>query len=226
LYRSSEPAYQMLIGTPDNVGRCFDPIDTPGSWHNDESFADVHTQCPRGGSYGGMDDRFDFILASRTMFDTVAFEILEGSYTSFGNDGNHFNMSINDGENTAVPEEIADALYDASDHLPVYVDLLVHPTSSPAVRKPVVEPNFELYANFPNPFNNQTVISYSIAMPGQIQLQVYDLIGRQVVTLYEGLQSAGVHTVTFGNERLASGIYFCILSNGAVSQTQKMLLIR
>ncbi|MBU1935756.1 T9SS type A sorting domain-containing protein [bacterium] len=226
LYTSSEPAYQMLIGEPDNVGRCFDPIDTPGDWHNDESFADIHTQCPRGGSYGGMDDRFDFILASRAMFDTVAFEFLEGSCTSFGNDGNHFNMSINEGENTVVPDSIADALYDASDHLPVYLDLLVHPTSSPAARNRVIEPNFELFANFPNPFNNQTVIQYSIATPGLIQLQVFDLLGRRVATLANGLQSAGIHKVSFEGAGLASGIYYYSLSINHLSRTRKMLLIR
>ncbi len=226
LYYSDEPAYHMLIDEPDNVGRSFDPIDTPGDWHNDESFATVHTQSPRGGSYGGMDDRFDFILGSRAIFDTVEFEFLEGSYTPFGNDGNHFNMSINDGENTAVPDSIADALYDASDHLPVYLDLLVHPTSSPAARNRVIEPNFELFVNFPNPFNNQTTIQYSIAAPGLIQLQVFDLLGRRVATLADGFQGAGIHKISFEGAGLASGIYYYSLSINHLSRTRKMLLIR
>ena len=231
LYESDEPAYQMLIGEPDNVGRCFDPIDTPGDWHNDADFSTVHTQSPRlrsfgGGSTGGMDDRFDFILGSRTVFDTIGFQYLDSSYTPFGNDGNHFNDSINARPNNAVPDSIADALHYASDHLPVYLDLLVHPATSPVGRNPAINPCFELYANFPNPFNNQTVIEYSIAAPGQIQLQVFDLLGRRVATLADGFRQPGTHVIRFHPGGLASGYYFYSLTTSQGAQVRPMVLIK
>ena len=50
-------------------------------------------------------------------------QYVEGTYWAVGNDGNHFNDAINDGNNNSVSEEIADALHDASDHLPVYMDV-------------------------------------------------------------------------------------------------------
>ena len=127
---SSEPAFEMLTGaTENNNGRLFDPIDRIGHWHNNSSFADVHTQSPRttsfgGGANGGMDDRFDWLFVSANILDNTSnMYYLENTYLAFGNDGNHFNDAINNGNNSAVPDNIADALHAASDHLPVYMDV-------------------------------------------------------------------------------------------------------
>lgn len=118
---SSEPAFDMLTGdSDDNDGRLFDPIDRIGNWHNNASFADVHTQSPRGGSYGGMDDRFDWIFASEAILaETYEMNYVSDTYWAIGNDGNHFNQAINEGNNTTVSDVVADALYNASDHIPV-----------------------------------------------------------------------------------------------------------
>jgi endonuclease/exonuclease/phosphatase family metal-dependent hydrolase len=118
---SSEPAFDMLTGEGDDEdGRLFDPVDRIGHWHNNNSFADVHTQSPRSGSYGGMDDRFDWIFASESVLnETYEMNYVENSYWAVGNDGNHFNQAINDGNNSSVNDGMADALHDASDHLPV-----------------------------------------------------------------------------------------------------------
>ncbi len=127
---SSEPCLNMLIGSSDNdAGRLFDPIDRIGNWHNNSSYSDVHTQSPRtssfgGGANGGMDDRFDWLLVSESILDENSqMFYIEDSYTAFGNDGDHFNDAINSGNNSAVGNEMADALHDASDHLPVYMDI-------------------------------------------------------------------------------------------------------
>src|SRR5208283_1408111 len=72
---------------------------------------------PDSGSTGGLNDRFDMILTSASSMDT---NIILSSYTPFGNDGHHFDGNINDLPNTAVPDSVANALYYASDHLPVY----------------------------------------------------------------------------------------------------------
>ena len=73
-----------------------------------------------------MDDRFDFIFISEDLMsgeDGVLY--LENSYLAEGQDGNHFNQSVNDGLNTSVSQEIADALYYMSDHLPVSMSLVL-----------------------------------------------------------------------------------------------------
>ena len=137
-YDSNEGGFQVLTESQeDNDGQVFDPINRIGNWHNNSSFSDVHTQSTRatnygdGGASGGMDDRFDFILVSSSILDETDMNYLEDSYTPYGNDGDHFNQSINAGNNSAVPDEIADALYVASDHLPVYLDVVFSGTLPP-----------------------------------------------------------------------------------------------
>jgi hypothetical protein len=70
-----------------------------------------------------MDDRFDFILISDALQDGVDLSVINGSYEAFGNDGNHFNADINDGPVIPQGQAIADALHEASDHLPVIMEL-------------------------------------------------------------------------------------------------------
>lgn len=118
---SSEPAFEMLTGAgSDNDGRLFDPVNRIGHWHNNSSYSDVHTQSSRSGNYGGMDDRFDWIFVSAAvLYETYEMNYVENTYWSVGNDGNHFNQAINNGNNASVNDAMADALHDASDHLPV-----------------------------------------------------------------------------------------------------------
>ena len=124
IYRSSEQAYQKILDQT-NSGYFLDPIDSPGDWHNNSSFASIHTQSPRtrqfgGGANGGMDDRFDMILISQSISDLGGISYLLDSYTTYGNDGNHFNDSINALPNMVVSQEIADAIHYASDHIPLF----------------------------------------------------------------------------------------------------------
>lgn len=128
---STEDAYEKLVGSEsDNDGRSKDPINTPGTWHDNAAFADIHTQSPRtasfgGGATGGMDDRFDIMLVSYSLDDGQGLDYLADTYVAFGNDGQHFNNEINAGTNYAVSADVADAIYYAADHIPVYADFQV-----------------------------------------------------------------------------------------------------
>lgn len=119
IYRSTEPAFTKLTGSElNNNGRCFDPLKLVGNWNGNFALRRFHTQSPRrrsfgGGTAGGMDDRFDLILHSASMDEHYV------STTAIGNDGNHFNDSINRLPNTAVPNDVANGLHYGSDHLPV-----------------------------------------------------------------------------------------------------------
>ncbi|MBT4334508.1 hypothetical protein HOD61_01705 [archaeon] len=120
IYKCSESAYQKLIN--DFSVELYDPIDECGNWHDNPDYAEIHTQSTRttqfgGGARGGMDDRFDIILLSDIFEDSHWMKYIEGSYFAFGNDGQHFNQAVNEGEN----DNILDALHYASDHLPVVV---------------------------------------------------------------------------------------------------------
>jgi endonuclease/exonuclease/phosphatase family metal-dependent hydrolase len=131
IYDSGEPAWAELTGSQaNNDGRSFDPINRVGDWHNNASYADIHTQSTRtvylgdGGATGGMDDRFDFILANDDLLDDEALDLRVNTYLAYGQDGAHFNLNVNDPPtNSAVGQALADHLQAASDHLPVVVDL-------------------------------------------------------------------------------------------------------
>lgn len=81
-------------------------------------------------------------------------------------------------------------------------------------------------SNYPNPFNPTTVISYQLSAPGHVTLKVFDVVGREVAALVSENQSAGMHLATFDGSRLASGVYFYMLSAPGITQVKKMLLAK
>ncbi|MDX2128991.1 MAG: PQQ-dependent sugar dehydrogenase [Chloroherpetonaceae bacterium] len=85
---------------------------------------------------------------------------------------------------------------------------------------------FELEDNFPNPFNPTTQINYTLARAGEIELNVFDVLGRKVSTLVSARQEAGRYSVTFDARDQSSGIYFYQLRAGGFLQTKKMVLIK
>lgn len=129
-YSDGEEGYAALLAP--GAGVLSDPLGS-GSWSGSGN-ALKHTQSPRdvsgGGLVGGaMDDRFDFQFLSPALSNGDGLDLIGGTYRSVGNDGNHFDLAINDGNNAYFPGEVArsnalaDALFDASDHLPVATDL-------------------------------------------------------------------------------------------------------
>jgi hypothetical protein len=100
-------------------------------------------------------------------------------------------------------------------------------TGVTAVEKtPGVPQQFQLQQNYPNPFNPTTKIEYQLPAAGHVTLRVYDVLGREMVTLASGIQDAGVHVATFDGTRLASGVYFYRLTASGKDQVKKMLLTK
>jgi ligand-binding sensor domain-containing protein len=86
---------------------------------------------------------------------------------------------------------------------------------------------FTLDQNYPNPFNPATEITYSVAgTQNPVSLRVYDILGRQVATLVDGIVTAGRHTVSWNASKLSSGIYFCKMQSGINIQIRKMMLLK
>lgn len=90
---------------------------------------------------------------------------------------------------------------------------------------------YSLKQNFPNPFNPATVISYKLPANSFVTLKVYDLIGREITTLVNGLELAGEHDVRFDGREYASGVYFYRIivltgSGPAITETRRMLLLK
>lgn len=85
---------------------------------------------------------------------------------------------------------------------------------------------YALSQNFPNPFNPSTTIRYSLAQAERVSLKVFNLAGQEIVTLFEGKQSAGEHHVQWRAEGAPSGVYFYRLQAGEKVETRKMILMQ
>jgi hypothetical protein len=129
IYSGNEPAFGKLRESQaDNDGRLYDPLNAPlGTW-NTGTLAAIHTQspcatCPSGFATGGLDDRFDMFLPTYNMNDGEGLDLLVSTYKPVGNDAQHYNLNITDPP--VIPEgaAYASALWNASDHLPIRVDL-------------------------------------------------------------------------------------------------------
>ena len=141
-------------------------------------------------------------MVSNSLLETGGMDILADTYTSFGNDGNHFNQAINAGSNGVVADSVADAIHDAADHLPVFADLVFGTvTSVSAIELPKT---FTLSQNFPNPFNPTTTIAYSLPAATDVTLRVYNTLGQGVAVLVDEYKSAGEYIIDFNAQDLGS----------------------
>jgi hypothetical protein len=104
--------------------------------------------------------------------------------------------------------------------------LALSPTSVDERRENSLPQSVRLFPNFPNPFNPTTRIAYSVLMNQHITMKVYDLLGKEVVTLVDGVQQTGMHYALFGGDDLAGGVYLVKIFSGAGIQTGKMLLVK
>ncbi len=90
----------------------------------------------------------------------------------------------------------------------------------------IVPGDFVLAQNYPNPFNPTTTIQYTIGSKQFVQLKVYDVLGKEVVTLVNEEKEVGNHNVTLDAGNLQSGIYFYTIKTGKFIDTKKMILVK
>lgn len=99
-------------------------------------------------------------------------------------------------------------------------------TSTKDIESLLLPSEFLLYQNYPNPFNPTTVISYQLPVASNISLKVYNLLGQEVATIFEGMQQPGNYNATFDASKLTSGVYiYQLIANDFIS-SMKMLLIK
>ncbi len=150
---SFEQAYQLITYHPNEDIRFYDPIDKPGVWWNNPGMAPYHTQSTRTGSHdcfvtGGMDDRYDLILASASIMQgLLGLHLVEGTYRAVGQDGQRFNQSLITPENLSEPQEVIMALYHMSDHLPVKMKMTVSDPLNTSVSTPDVSADLRVTLN-------------------------------------------------------------------------------
>ena len=230
MYGASESGYRLLTQTYSNPNICFiDPLSYVGGvgeWTNNNQYKLFHTQSTRSSSEecfsgGGLDDRFDFIL----MADEIAFSYNhmryeQGSYKAIGNDGNHFNMSVDQGYNSSVPADVAEALFDGSDHLPVTMKIAV----DVQVGLEDHEAQSLMASVAPNPASDKAIVHFYNPSQGQVELELYSIQGqmmqRQAAVFGEGSQQ---HELSL--EGLTKGFYLLrIRHKDGICQALKLVV--
>jgi len=92
--------------------------------------------------------------------------------------------------------------------------------------------DFILYSNFPNPFNPSTIIKYALPEPGNVKIEVFNIMGEKIEKLIDSRQDKGFHQLEFDGSNLSSGIYFYKVefqsneNNKNVASVKKMLLLK
>jgi len=210
VYTSSEPAFQEIIDTDnENSIQFIDPADRVGNWHTNPTYIDVFTQSTRtqtglGGSTGGFDDRFDFIMASSyLMADIPELTYASDSYAVYGNNANSncFNREINSSDCSGSDFSffIRDALYNFSDHLPVTLELQTNQSLS------IPEANEEQALTI----LGTTIVKESLnlkvksSLVNNWELNIYNNLGQLVKTV--GVNNS---LISIDASQFANGIYY------------------
>ncbi|MBU0473619.1 MAG: Ig-like domain-containing protein [Bacteroidetes bacterium] len=149
--------------------------------------------------------------------------VKDGQVARIGQDGsNYFNGAIDNVQiyNRGLTPEEVKSLYNG--------DIV-----TASEKQETIPASYSLSQNYPNPFNPSTTIKYSIpaetfhGMSMQnVQLKIYDILGREVTTLISKQQKAGNYEVKFDASNLTSGIYFYRLQSGSFNESKKMILIK
>lgn len=90
----------------------------------------------------------------------------------------------------------------------------------------ILPSEYALFQNFPNPFNPSTQIKYAIPNGTNVKLKVFDILGKEIITLVNGYKNAGTYEVQFDASNLPSGVYLYRLETESFSQTKKLMLIK
>jgi len=137
------------------------------------------------------------------------------SFTWVAREGLLVSVDLSSNRQTSGTIPIQDASYE-------YINTSVGIANS----APTLPRDPELNQNYPNPFNPTTTISYNLPSGGNVTLGIFDVLGKQVAQLVDGLQSAGYHSVKFDGSALRSGVYFYRIQSGTFVDTKKLILIK
>ncbi len=100
------------------------------------------------------------------------------------------------------------------------------PVLSGIEREETIPQSYQLLQNFPNPFNPETIISFSLPQGEIVSLKVYDILGKEVATLVNAELPSGNYKFNWNASYLASGVYFYKLSTPSYSNVKKMMLLK
>ncbi len=230
VYINTEPGIANLVLNTDTFNRMVDPLNKMGAWNNNATYSNIHTQSTHttqtgGFSSGGMDDRFDIMLCSKSLMkDSSNMRILPSTYIPVGNDGQHFNLAITEAPtNNSVPSTILNALYNMSDHLPIRADFVLTP------KKPLPQgisadlKKFEHQVSLQNPFENELNIHVAGALLNKnLSFELFDINAKRIFSMNHLFTENDLHfSLPF---ELNKGVYILKIRNDNGWVIQRKLL--
>jgi len=221
LYSAFEPAYQHLLFYNNTAFRFIDPIDAYGEWHRNTSFVEVHTQSTHTSgecfATGGLDDRFDFILVSPIVFyGTKKVQVLPETYYALGQDGLRLRGSLLSPKNNTLPQEILNAMYNFSDHLPVLCNFEIKTTTK------IDDYKHSFYVNVENPVKNAINLHIYAENDQVFHFEIFSVNGQKIDDFSEYLQ-VGSNNLSRGFD-FSPSIYFLRITNEQKETIVKKLI--
>ena len=126
-----------------------------------------------------------------------------------------------------VEDEIIDIHFSAVNDNALLNGLIIEKNETRVNKVPETKPNnYLLASSYPNPFNSSTLIQYNLPYAGYLKMELFDVKGRKIDSLFNGNTSAGKHELRLNAEKLPSGLYFCQLLFQEQSQTIRLVLIK
>lgn len=208
----NEPGYQKILDTLNPI-IMVDPIDAYGRWNDNELYKDIHTQATRtsaagfgiGGATGGMDDRFDFIMMSKNLHTSDDFTYIPNTYRAMGNNGNCFNMRIDDTACTgAYSLNLRQHLHNMSDHTPVTMNFLARKQNTIGLNKNTLQ-KAEMSLPAGNLVNQKLMISINPTKKNS-NIALYNAAGRLVFAKHI-VANGQQQLIAVDMENYAAGIY-------------------
>ena len=225
VYSDQEQAFQNLVNSTNEEIQFYDPIESIGSWHDNTNYKNVHTQSTHisynnCAAIGGMDDRFDFILMDKKIKNNENhYGYVNDSYTALGNDGTCFNESLLACENNDLSNELHNALYKMSDHLPIVLKLSID--QSPAVKA------FEYYKReivmyYKNPVKESLYLEIINKSRGSYKVQILSILGGLVLDYDAFYQINNIQV-----NHLHEGLYILhVIDPKGNSETRKIVITK
>jgi hypothetical protein len=110
--------------------------------------------------------------------------------------------------------------------LSIYDTLRVYGLPVSVDDEKIIPVSYLLYQNYPNPFNPVTTISYTIPAQTNVEIKVFDILGREVKTLVNEFKTTGFHKIEFDASSLASGVYLYRIKTDDFISVKKMILMK
>ena len=192
-------------------------VDSGNRWDNFYIIGDASSNLPFSLNDNGLDG--DEYINDGIWSGTIPF-VLDGIYSWEVHsilDGVDYHHS----ENTNLEFEVNNGIFSGENS---FTNINQPPQQSTNPSNILLE--FGLYPSFPNPFNPTTTIRFSMDKKASTSIRIFDITGKMVCTLSEGIKNAGLHEIQWNASLQASGVYYVQLTSGNKTEVQKILLLK